>query len=144
MRRIAAIAAVLAFLGACTSGDSGCGSDAKKTDSGHPTAMSGGSGGGRGGSLGEGVSFQGLGKKQTPTVQKGAVPAQPVPSASGAPAAGPQAVICGGFPNLPGDCLRDLAFNAIKAKCCPTGYVERCEGIPGGARLTGSGCTASR
>jgi hypothetical protein len=45
---------------------------------------------------------------------------------------------------MPGDCLRDPSFNAIKAKCCPTGYVERCEGIPGGARLTGTGCTPAK
>ncbi|MFI5347807.1 MAG: hypothetical protein ACHQ51_15660 [Elusimicrobiota bacterium] len=140
MRRTALLTAILAFLGACSSGGSGCGEDPKKTSGGQTTPMSGGSGGGRGGSLGEGVSFQGLTKKPAPAQQ--AASGQPAPSAS-APAApsGPQAVICGGFPDLPGDCLRAPAFNAIKAKCCPTGYIERCQGIPGGARLTGSGCT---
>ncbi|MDE2511845.1 MAG: hypothetical protein KGL74_12045 [Elusimicrobia bacterium] len=128
MRRTAAIAAVLALLGACTSSGGGCGGDdAKKTDTGQSTAMSG-SGGGKNGSLGEGVSFQGLGKKKPAATQMAAVP---------------QAVLCGGFPNLPTDCLHDPAITAIKTKCCPTGNITICEGIPGGARLTGTGCTAA-
>lgn len=126
---MAAIAALLALLGACTSGGSGCGGDdPKKTSTGQVTPMSG-SGGGKNGSLGEPVSFQGIGKKQ---------------AAAPRPAVVPQAVLCGGFPNLPKDCLHDPAIDAIKAKCCPSGNVTICEGIPGGARLTGDGCTAAR
>jgi hypothetical protein len=140
MRRVLAIAGVLAFLGACTSGDSGCGGGGdKKAANGESSSMSGGGGGTGGGGLGEAVSFQGIGKKEAPPPpQQGAAPAQ-----AAAPADGPQSVICGGFPNLSADCSKDAAFDAIKKKCCPTGQVEQCQGIPGGARLIGRACTAS-
>jgi hypothetical protein len=150
MGRILAIAAALAFLGACSSGGSGCGGDAgEKKSSGESTGMSGG-GGAPSGGLGEAVSFQGLGKKKDPPppeqpAQAAASPGGAAPASAAAPAAAsaPQAVICGGFPNLPADCSKDPAFDAIKKKCCPTGQVEACQGIPGGARLIGRSCTAT-
>ncbi len=121
MRHLLLIAAAAAILGACDS--SGCGGAAdKKAPSGESTGMSGG-GGARGGGLGEPVSFQGLGKKREA-------------------AAAAQSVICGGFANLPSDCSKAPQFEAIKKKCCPAGQVVVCQGIPGGARLTGQGCAA--
>jgi hypothetical protein len=152
MRRGLLIAAALAFLGACSSGDGGCGAPDKKEDTGQSTGMSGGGGGG-GGGLGETVSFQGMGKKQAPPPAQGAAPAQAAaaPAAkTSAPAAGAasgasssQSVICGGFKDLPSDCFKSPLYPAIKKKCCASGQVERCEAIPGGARLIGKGCTAA-
>jgi len=111
--------------------------------------MPGGGGGGRGG-LGEPVSFQGIGRKDPPPPpQQGPAQAPAAAPASGAAAAdassagGSQVVICGGFADQPADCLKSPAFDAIKKKCCPSGQVDACQGIPGGARLTGRGCTAA-
>jgi hypothetical protein len=64
-------------------------------------------------------------------------------SGTSAPADPPQSVICGGFPNLLDDCRTDPLFEQVKKKCCPSGTVVQCQAIPGGARLTGHGCTAS-
>lgn len=150
MRGLVLIAAAAAFLGACDS--NGCGGAPEKQSSGESTSMSGG-GGGHGG-LGEAVSFQGIGKKQDPPPAQAAGPAQASQAAApGSPAANAaaasaaasssQSVICGGFPGLPPDCSKAPEFDAIKKKCCPTGQVETCQGIPGGARLIGRGCTAA-
>lgn len=148
MRGFLLIAAAAALLGACDS--SGCGGAPEKQSSGESTSMSGG-GGGHGGGLGEAVSFQGIGKKQDPPPANGtAQPQQAAQAAApGSPAANAaaarssaQSVICGGFPDLPADCSKAPQFDAIKKKCCPTGQVETCQGIPGGARLVGQGCTA--
>jgi hypothetical protein len=155
MLKIAAIGAVLLFA-ACGSGDSGCGGSEKKDSGGESSSMPGGGGTG-GGGLGEPVSFQGVGKKQEPPPPQqapasSAAPAegQAAPASSGggngggaAPADGPQSVICGGFPDLAADCFKDPDYEKIKKKCCPTGQVEQCQGIPGGARLIGRGCTAA-
>lgn len=156
MRRFLAAASVLILLGACTSGDSGCGGGEKKESAGESSSMPGGGGTG-GGALGEPVSFQGMARKQEPPApQQGAAQAA-APAAAGAAGAAPasggadpapggsgsQTVICGGFPDLPADCSKAPAFDAIKKKCCPSGQVEACQGIPGGARLTGKGCTAA-
>lgn len=148
MRGLILIAAAAAFLGACDS--TGCGGAPEKPSSGESTSMSGGGGGSHGG-LGEAVSFQGIGKKQDPPPAGGAGQAQPAAAASPAAqaaaaasaAASAQSVICGGFPGLPADCLKAPEFDAIKKKCCPTGQVQACQGIPGGARLIGQGCTAA-
>lgn len=143
MRRFLTIAAALALLGACSSGDSGCGAPDKKEAGGESSSMPGGGGGGRGG-LGEAVSFQGIGRKEAPPPpQQGPAQAPAAAPASNASAGGgSQTVICGGFSDLPADCSKAPAFDAIKKKCCPAGQVEACQGIPGGARLTGRGCTA--
>lgn len=109
----------------------------------------GGGGGGRG--LGETVSFQGIGRKDPPPPQQGPAQAAAAAPASAAAAGGAdatagggsQVVICGGFADLPADCSKAPAFDAIKKKCCPAGQVDACQGIPGGARLTGRGCTAA-
>jgi len=53
-----------------------------------------------------------------------------------------QTVICGGFPNLLADCKTDPAFPDVKKKCCPTGIVDQCSAIAGGARLIGHACSA--
>lgn len=154
MRRVLLIATALALLGACSSGDGGCGAPEKKDDSGQSTGMSGGGGGG-GGGLGETVSFQGMGKKKAPPPAQAAAPGQQAQAQAAAPAQKPaaaetaaaadssQSVICGGFKDLPSDCFKSPVYSAIKKKCCPGGQVERCEGIPGGARLIGKGCTAA-
>lgn len=145
------MAAALALLGACSSGDSGCGGSDKKESNGEASSMPGGGGTG-GGGLGEPVSFQGVGKKDAPPPPQQA-PASASPAPAPAPASssqpnaasqdGPQSVICGGFPDLPADCFKDPAYPKIKAKCCPSGQVEQCRGIPGGARLIGRACTAA-
>jgi hypothetical protein len=149
MRQIIAIAATLAFLGACSSGGGCDGSDGKSSSS--SGQSSGGGGGGGGGGIhgtGEQVSFQGLGKNPAPPPANGQAKPAPGTNAAayalggsqGTPA---QTVICGGFPNMPADCSKDPAFDAIKQKCCPTGQVDQCQGIPGGARLIGHSCTAT-
>ncbi len=149
MRHLLLIAAAAAILGACDS--NGCGgAPDNKSSSGESAGMSGGGSGG-GGGLGEPVSFQGMGKKQDPPPAQAAAPQQAAPAgaspsataaAATAAAASVQSVICGGFPNLPADCLKAPEFDAVKKKCCPTGQVAACQGIPGGARLIGQGCTA--
>jgi hypothetical protein len=150
MRHLLLIAAFASALGACDS--AGCGAPAdNKSSSGESTSMGGGGSGG-GGGLGEPVSFQGMGKKQDPPPAQGQQqPAAPAagasPSATAAAAtaaaASSQSVICGGFPDLPPDCSKAPEFDAVKKKCCPTGQVGACQGIPGGARLIGQGCTAA-
>jgi hypothetical protein len=147
--KLLALAFAAALFGAlaCDSG-SGCDSGDKKQGSGQSEGMSGGGGGSsHGGGLGETVSFQGLGKKDAPPpTQAGAQAAAAPAGGSGAAAASPapasQSVLCGGFPNMPADCTTDPAFDAIKKKCCPTGQVLVCQGVPGGARLIGTNCTA--
>ncbi|MBI3566204.1 MAG: hypothetical protein HY079_13495 [Elusimicrobia bacterium] len=148
MRGLILIAAAAALLGACDS--SGCGGPPEKQSSGESASMSGG--GGSHGGLGEAVSFQGIGKKQDPPPangtgqpQQAAGAGSPAAQAAAAPAAqaSAQSVICGGFPGLPADCSKAPEFDAIKKKCCPTGQVQACQGIPGGARLIGQGCTAA-
>lgn len=57
------------------------------------------------------------------------------------PALSSRDYVCGGFPGLPADCLKSIRFAAIKQKCCPSGTVEKCQGVPGGAKLTGKGCS---
>lgn len=148
MRGFLLIVAAAAALGACDS--NGCGGASEnKPSSGESTGMSGG--GGRSGGLGEPVSFQGIGKKQDPPPAQAGAPAAGSPAAasggaraapSSAAAAAPQSVICGGFPDLPPDCTKAPEFDAVKKKCCPNGQVQVCQGIPGGARLIGQGCTA--
>ena len=155
MPRLLAVAVILALLGACSSGG-GC--DGGSNDN-KPSSSSSGGGGGSGPSHGgtsETVSFQGLGKKTggAPASSDPAAAAaalngdgtQPAPAAVASPAGGapaPQSVICGGFPYLAADCKTDPVFDQIQKKCCPTGQVLKCEAIPGGARLTGTGCTAT-
>ena len=157
MRGLILIAATVAFLGACSSGG-GCDGGDAKSSSGSGQSSGGGGGGGGGGAHGtsETVSFQGLGKNSPPPPANGqSRPASSTTTATNAaaaalggsaanPSAGPaQSVICGGFPDMPADCLKDPAFDAIKKKCCPTGQVDQCQGIPGGARLIGHACTAA-
>lgn len=146
MLRFLMIASALAVLGACSSGDGGCGGPDKPESAGQSSSMPGGGGGG-GAGLGETVSFQGMGRKAPPPPpQQGPAqaPAQaPASSPADASGGGSQVVICGGFRDLPADCSKAPAFDAIKKKCCPAGQVDVCQGIPGGARLTGRGCTAS-
>lgn len=147
MRRLFLIAASLAILGACSSGDSCGGSSSEKKTAPAPGETSGMSGGGGShGGLGEGVSFQGLGKKApAPGVSAAANAATGALGGSTAapgPAAPSLNVICAGFPNLAQDCSTDPAFDAIKKKCCPTGQVDHCQSIPGGALLIGRGCSA--
>jgi hypothetical protein len=172
MGRLILIVGTLALLGACSSGSGCDGGENKSTSpSGHSSGGGGGGGGGFRGGTGESVSFQGLGKTKAPppvngqqavagtnaaaAALGGSAPNPPpgggassssatatTASSAGSASTPPQSVICGGFPNLPADCLRDPSFDAIKAKCCPTGFVEKCQGIPGGARLSGSGCAA--
>lgn len=147
MHRWLALAAALAFLGACSGEGGGCGEEKKpSSESSAPSAGGAATGGG---GLGEPVSFQGTRAKDTPPPAQDQAPtpaAKPVPQA--APAAAPAAasapqsgsVLCGGFPNLAADCSKDPSFDAIKKKCCPTGQVDQCQAIPGGARLIGRGC----
>jgi hypothetical protein len=154
---------VLGALWACSSGGGGCDGGNNAAPSGQSTGLSVGSGGT--GGTGEAVSFQGLGKKapgdapQSAEKAKtnalaaalggsgsnaapGAAPAAPAaaPAGSGAPI---KSVICGGYPNLAADCTKDPAFSVIKKKCCPDGTVDRCQAVPGGARLIGKGCAMS-
>jgi hypothetical protein len=146
--RLILIASVLALFGACSSGGGCGGDDAKSSSSSGDSGGGGGGGGSSRGGTGESVSFQGLGKNPAPPPangQKQAVPGTNVAAAAlggSAATSPPQSVICGGFPGLPPDCLKDPVFDAIKKKCCPTGQVDACHGIPGGARLTGRACTA--
>jgi hypothetical protein len=137
MRRLIVIAGTLALLGACSSG--GCDSSSNKPSGSASEPPSLGGGTSRGGTS-ETVSFQGLGKSaapgQTPAVSSAAAAlggSAPLPA---------QSVICGGFPNLAADCKTDPAFDALKKKCCPTGAIDQCTAIPGGARLLGHGCAA--
>lgn len=153
MHRLLALAVVFALLGACSSGG-GCDGDAeKKPSSGESSGGAGGGGPSHGGTS-ETVSFQGLGKKTggAPASSDPAAAAAALSGAGGppapaavaaAPAGGPQSVICGGFPYLAADCKTDPVYDQIAKKCCPTGVVDKCEAIPGGARLTGRGCTAT-
>ena len=145
MNRLLLIAGTLAFLGACSTG-SGCdgGGDKKAAPAGESSSLPGGT---SHGGTSEMVSFQGLGKKaagdptkQTPT---GTAAAALGGSAAGAPAAQSGSVICGGFPYLAADCKTDPVYDQIVKKCCPTGQVDQCQAIPGGARLIGRGCAAS-
>lgn len=154
MPRLLAFAVILSLLGACSSGG-GC--DGGSPDSSQSSSGSSGGGGGGGGpshGTSETVSFQGLGKKtggapasSDPAAAAAALNgdgAKPAPAAVAAAApAKPQSVICGGFPYLAADCKTDPVFDQIQKKCCPTGTVDKCEAIPGGARLTGTGCTAT-
>jgi len=157
MPRLLAFAVILAFLGACSSGG-GC--DGGSPDNKPSSGSSGGGGGGAGpahGGTGESVSFQGLGRKtggapassdpQAAAAALNGEGAKPAPAAVAGNTAGsggaPQSVICGGFPYLAADCKTDPVFEQIQKKCCPTGQVTKCEAIPGGARLTGTGCTAT-
>jgi hypothetical protein len=140
---LAAAAAAAVFLGACGGSGGGCSSPPpEKSGQAAPMASGGTSHGG----LGEPVSFQGLGRKPPPPQQKAAAPAQSSSGPSSAPGAtssgagATESLLCAGFPDLPKDCSKAPQFKAIKAKCCPSGTVERCEAIPGGARLYGKGC----
>lgn len=149
MMRLLLVAGTLALLGACSSGG-GCdgGGGEKKTPSGESTTLPGGASSHGGPS--ETVSFQGLGKKTGGDPQAAAASAAlggsgaaPAPAAAAAASDAPQSVICGGFPYLAADCKTDPVFDQILKKCCPTGQVDRCQAIPGGARLTGRRCAAS-
>lgn len=153
MPRLLAFAVVLALLGACSSGG-GCdgGSPDNKPASGEPASLPGGPS--SHGGTGETVSFQGLGRKtggapaatdpQAAAAALNGEGGKPAPAAVAAAApSAPQSVICGGFPYLAADCKTDPVFEQIAKKCCPTGEVDKCEAIPGGARLTGRGCTAT-
>jgi hypothetical protein len=142
------LAATLAFLGACSSG-AGCdgGGGEKKTSNGESAGLPGGP---SSHGTGEAVSFQGLGKKTagqpapTGSAAKTAAAASAL-GGSNAPApdaAGAQTVICGGFPYVAADCKTDPVYPQILKKCCPSGTVDKCQAIPGGARLIGQGCTA--
>ena len=137
------IAGTMAVLGACSSGSCDSGGGDKNAPAGEPKSLPGGSS--RGGTS-ELVSFQGLGRK-APEDSKPATPSAKAESALGgsgasASAGAPESVICGGFPYLTADCTADPVYPQILKKCCPTGQVDRCQAIPGGARLTGRGCTA--
>ena len=138
MNRLLLLAGTLAFLGACSSGGGCDGGEKKAAPSGQSTSLPGGALNHAGPS--ETVSFQGMGKK-------GGTPAQAAAAALGGGAGGPidppQTVICGGFPNLAPDCKTDPLFEQVRTKCCPSGTVDQCQAIPGGARLIGRGCTAS-
>jgi hypothetical protein len=141
MNRLLLIAGTLAFLGACSSGG-GCDGGEKKpaAPAGQATSLPG-----RGpahGGTSETVSFQGMGKKSSADPAQSAAAALGG-SAASAPAGPPQTVVCGGFANLAADCKSDPLFEQVQKKCCPTGTVDQCQAIPGGARLTGHGCTAS-
>ncbi len=154
MRSFWLCAAAAAAFGACSSGSSGCG-QADKPKSGAASSFSGG-GANPGGGGGEAVSFQGAGfarKLQAPKVAASTAPVhgegEPAPGASDADAraaaaarAPAQSILCGGFPNLPDDCLGSPDFPQVAAKCCPNGVVLTCKAIPGGAKLTGRGCAA--
>jgi hypothetical protein len=145
MNRLLLIAGTLVFLGACSSG-SGCdaGGDKKAAPAGESTGLPGGSS--RGGTS-ETVSFQGLGKKAPGDTSKatatGAAAAALGGSAASPTADPPQSVICGGFPYLAVDCKTDPVYDQILKKCCPTGQVDQCQAVPGGARLIGHRCTSS-
>jgi hypothetical protein len=153
MPRLLAFAVILSLLGACSSGG-GCdgGSNDNKPSSGG-SAGAGGGGPSHGGTS-ETVSFQGLGKKtdgapastdpQAAAAALSGEGGKPAPAAvAAASPSASQSVICGGFPYLAADCKTDPVYDQIAKKCCPTGQVDKCEAIPGGARLTGRGCTAT-
>lgn len=126
MRLTIALAAALSLMSACSS-SGGCGGGPdKKNDSGQMGGMSGGGSGRGNGTLGEAVSFQGMGKKSS--------------VAPYAAAGAPQTVLCGGFSNLVMDCTKDPLFEEIRKKCCPTGQIEQCAAVPGGARLVARHC----
>jgi hypothetical protein len=148
MRHLVFIAGLMAVLGACSSGSCDSGGGDKNAPAAEPKSLPGS--GSRGGT-GESVSFQGLGKKTAGDPPTPATPAAKAESALGgsgsnAPAGGAagaaESVICGGFPYLTADCTADPVYQQVLKKCCPTGQVDRCQAIPGGARLTGRGCTA--
>jgi hypothetical protein len=161
MRTALILAAVAAFLGACSGGSSGCGGDQKESSSSAP--QSSGGGGSAGGGGGEAVSFQrtamgprsadGNVVKSTATAGTAAsAPAAPSGAAGGvastaaakaaSKAAAPdsQSVLCAGFPGLPDDCMESPQLVDVQKKCCPTGIVFACRAVPGGARLTARGC----
>ncbi len=143
MKKLLALGAVLAFLGACSGSSGGCGGDAHKNDAGQSAPMAGG--GPSHGSLGEPVSFQGLGRKAPPpppAAAQAAASSSPssAPGATASGAGAEESVLCGGFPDLPADCKKSPLFKAIQAKCCPKGQVDRCQAMPGGARLFGHSC----
>ncbi|MDE2491826.1 MAG: hypothetical protein KGM24_13350 [Elusimicrobia bacterium] len=153
MRRLwapaAAAAFALAFAAGCTGSGGGCAGDSSNSNSGEATPMAAGGGGGSRGSLSEPVSFQGLGAKKAPPPTQAAAPSPGGATAGAASVSGKaapdvtggaQSLLCGGFPDLPPDCKTSPLFKAIRQKCCPDGTVERCEAIPGGARLIGRGC----
>jgi hypothetical protein len=156
MRRLwapaAAAAFALAFAAGCTGSGGGCAGSSSDANSGQPAPMAGG-GGASQGALTETVSFQGLGRKKSSPVVSAAAAALAPAGAPGATAVGgkaapdvtggAQSLLCGGFSDLPPDCKTSPLFKAIKEKCCPSGTVERCEAIPGGARLIGRGCRPS-
>lgn len=154
MRRLLAMTAACVFLGAaaCDSSGGGCAGGDNKPQ-GQSSEMSGGGGTASHGSLAETVSFQDAAKpkpdnsvaaKQSAAAAPRPAMAGPNPAAAAAAAiaaaAASPSVICTGYPGLPPDCTKSMVFDSIKAKCCPNGTVQRCEAIPGGARLYGKGC----
>ena len=152
MPRLFALAVALSLFGACSSGG-GCDGGEKKESSGEPASLPGGPS--SHGGTSETVSFQGLGKKtggapaatdpQAAAAALSGEGGKPAPAAVAAVApSAPQSVICGGFPYLAADCKTDPVYDQIVKKCCPTGQVDKCETIPGGARLTGRGCAAPK
>lgn len=151
MRGLLLIAGAMAVLGACSSGSCDTGNGDKSAPAAEPKSLPGG--GSRGGTN-ELVSFQGLGRKAagdpTPPTQTakaasalgGSGASAPAGGgASGGAAGGAESVICGGFPYLAADCKTDPVYAQVLKKCCPTGSVDICQAIPGGARLIGHGCT---
>ncbi|MFI5348679.1 MAG: hypothetical protein ACHQ2Z_03975 [Elusimicrobiota bacterium] len=140
MNRLFLIAGALAFLGACSSGGGCDGGEKKAAPAGESTSLPGGAS--SHGGTSETVSFQGMGKKTGGTAAQAAAAALGG-SGAAAPADPPQSVICGGFPYLAADCKSDPLFAQVQKKCCPTGTVDTCQSIPGGARLIGHGCTPS-
>ncbi|HXS99353.1 MAG TPA: hypothetical protein VN915_01625 [Elusimicrobiota bacterium] len=156
MPRLLAFAVIFSLLGACSSGG-GCDGGTSDNKSSSSGSSGGAGGGGPSHGTSETVSFQGLGKKtggapassdpQAAAAALNGEGGKPAPAAvagnASATAAAPQSVICGGFPYLAADCKTDPVFEQIQKKCCLTGQVLKCEAIPGGARLTGTGCTAT-
>ena len=141
------IAGIMAVLGACSSGSCDSGGGEKNAPAAEPKSLPGG---GSHGGTSELVSFQGLGRKAAGDAAP-AAPAAKAESAlggsgssgqAGGAAGASESVICGGFPYLASDCTTDPVYQQVLKKCCPTGQVDRCQAIPGGARLTGRGCSA--
>jgi hypothetical protein len=139
MRRLMLIAGTLALLGACSSG--GCDAGGGKSSEPAKEAPTLGGGSPHGGT-GETISFQGLGKGAPPPGMSQATSSAAAALGGSAPLDPAQTVICGGFPNLLPDCKTDPAYAALKQKCCPTGTVDQCVAVPGGARLIGHACSA--